>query len=50
MNKFLYLLLDFMGLEGLTKEEAIDGLITSLVVGGIAVAIFTIGAVLEAML
>ena len=50
MSKFLYLLLDFMGLEGLTKEEAIDGLLTSLVIGGIAVALFAFGAVMEAML
>ena len=50
MSKFLYLLLDFMGLEGLTNDEAIDGLLTSLVGGGIAVALFTIGAVLEVTL
>lgn len=50
MNKFLYLLLDFMGLEGLTKEEAIDGLLKSLVFFGIAVALFTVVAVLEVML
>lgn len=46
MRKFL----DFMGLEGLTKEELIDGLLTSLVVGGISVALFAIGAVLEVVL
>lgn len=50
MSKFLYLLLDFMGLEGLTKEEAIDGLLTSLVVGGISVALLAIGAILEVAL
>lgn len=43
-------ILDIMGLGGLTKEEVIDGLLTSLVVGGIAVALFAIGAVLEVVL
>lgn len=43
-------ILDIMGLEGLTKEEVIDGLLASLVIGGFVAILFTIGAILEVIL